>query len=101
MGYTFRREAKSIPAVTTNYLRPRYTPSGLVPNERPMKAVITTSGDNQGHLSWGIVDDKDRFVLKNQKLILNPWTGVRLPQTIDEMKTVTPRNSGGRARLYR
>ena len=86
----YREEA----VVTTNYLRPRIKPDHAeradYPTIMPMKAVITQpgsdSGADPGDLCWGVVDSDDEFVSDNQQIEFNPWTGARLPDTLDAFK---------------
>jgi hypothetical protein len=86
--FSLFRERK---VVETNYLRPRFKPSEqdlrTYPNMKPLKALITTEGENKGHLCWGIVDpETDEYVDDNQQLRFNPWTGAPLPLTLDALK---------------
>lgn len=79
--YSMKRELVTVPATETNFLRPRIAASKGGVN---MKAVINLS--NHG-LCWGIVDADDNYVVGNQQMKFNPWTGVALPLTTDALKT--------------
>tara|TARA_Y100000034_G_scaffold121623_1_gene166082 strand:- start:156 stop:419 length:264 start_codon:yes stop_codon:yes gene_type:complete len=75
--------------VETNFLRPRYTPTEEAVKQhgaKPLKALITVSGEKKGHLCWGVVDDNDNFIAENQQLRYNPYTGRRLPATVEQLK---------------
>jgi hypothetical protein len=85
MSFSMRRESQ---VVETNFLRPRYNPSAAerAVGAKPMKAQITVEGENRGHLCWGIVDENDNYIVENQQLRYNPYTGLALPLTVDELK---------------
>ena len=82
--YTFRKEHKE-----TDYLRPRWIPEGEgVEAGLPLKALINLETKK---LCWGIVDQHDNYIAENQQLQFNPWTGLRLPATVEELKKTIAR----------
>lgn len=88
MPYTLRREKKQIPASETNFLRPRYIRAS---GEAGMNlaALIGVSKGKEGNLCWGIVGEDGEFVVANQQMKYDPWTGAKLPPTVGELKRVT------------
>lgn len=80
MSYSFKREK-----VETNYLRPRYKEFDDRGVEHNYKGLINVS-DNPGRICWGIVDSDDKFLGYNMQMLLSPWTGEELPQTIEDLK---------------
>lgn len=76
-----------MPATETNYLRPRYI-KGSDEAGKNMAALIGVSPGKEGHLCWGIVGDDGEFVMENQQMTHYPWSGVKLPATLDELKAV-------------
>lgn len=85
MGYTLKREKKYIPATETNFLRPRYTRAEGQAGMN-LAALIGVTAGREGNLCWGIVDEDGEFVVGNQQMKYDPWTGVKLPATLDELK---------------